>query len=244
MQRYKLHIAYDGKPYSGWQIQPNAPSIQQTIENALTTLLKKPTAVHGSGRTDAGVHAHKQVAHFDAPLLDTFRIKRSLNGLLPATIRILTLEKTDPDFHARFSAKGKIYHYHLHLDPVLNPFKNGYCYHVRAPFNYPLLTQGIPYFIGTKDFAAFTNQSAIQNRTSIRTIYRLDPIPEPGGLRLEFEGNGFLYKMVRNIVGTLLDIAADKLKPAEIPKIMETRDRRSAGRAAPAHALFLHEVLY
>lgn len=241
--RYKLLISYDGTNYSGWQIQPNAPTIQQTIEDALQILLKKPTRIHGSGRTDAGVHAHAQTAHLDADIPNLPQFHRSLNGLLPSTIRILSIEPTTSTFHARFTATRKIYHYHLHLDPILSPFKKGYTLHIRHPFDKTLLQQAIPHLLGTHDFAAFTNQSHTQENT-VRTLYRLDAVPETHGLRLEFEGNGFLYKMVRNITGTLLDVAAGKLFPSAIPQILTTCDRREASRAAAPHALFLHSVHY
>lgn len=247
MQRYKLLIAYNGASFAGWQIQPNALSIQEAIEKALATLLKTPTRIHGSGRTDSGVHAKNQVAHFDYDgAIDLFRTQRSLNGILPYEIRILALEKAPQNFHARFDAKGKIYHYHLHLDPVLDPFKKPFSCHIKTPFDRALFEQAARHFIGKKDFYSFTNESTLLGgkRSSIRTIKRLDIIDEPGGLRLEFEGDGFLYKMVRNIVGTLLDVAAGKTPPDAIPQIMAARDRRAAGAAAAPQALFLMKVLY
>ena len=242
-KRYKLLISYDGTNFSGWQIQPNAPTIQQTLERALQTILKKRTPIYGSGRTDAGVHAHAQTAHIDAEIPNLPQFHRSLNGLLPPSIRIHTITPTDETFHARFSARRKIYHYHLHLDPILSPFKRGYTLHIRHPFNENLLQQALPHFIGTHDFAAFTNKSETQKNTT-RTIYRIEALPETHGLRLEFEGGGFLYKMVRNITGTLLDVAAEKLTPSAIPQILATRDRRKASRAAAPHALFLASVHY
>ncbi len=246
-QKYRLIVAYDGTEFGGWQVQPNAVSIQSLIELSLSTILRVPTPILGSGRTDAGVHAYGQAAHFltEKPI-DTCRTLASLNGLLPNTIRILSLEPVPADFHARFSATSKIYHYRLHLDPVPDPFKRHYAYHVPHPVDLNLLKRAEEKFIGTHDFTSFANEAASgsASKGAVRTLYRLCVIDEPGGARLEFEGNGFLYKMVRNIVGTLLDVCAGKIKEEEIPAILAAKDRKKAGRAAPAHGLYLFEVNY
>jgi tRNA pseudouridine38-40 synthase len=245
--KFKLFIAYDGTHYGGWQIQTNATSIQTLVENALSTALRTPTSVTASGRTDAGVHALHQVAHFSYEHeLDLYRLIASLNGLLPLDIRVLNIEPTSDDFHARYSAKSKIYHYHLHLDRVLDPFKRLYSFHVLHPVDLELLQKSANLFIGTHDFTSFANEadqgSAAKN--PIRTLYRLDIIEERGGVRLEFEGSGFLYKMVRNITGTLLDIANCKLDVETLPDIFAAKNRSLAGKAAPAQGLFLVKVNY
>jgi tRNA pseudouridine38-40 synthase len=244
---YKLTIAYDGTNYSGWQVQSNATSIQTLVQNALSTALRSPTQAVGSGRTDAGVHALGQTAHFthEKPI-DPRKLQLSLNALLPPAIRILAIEEVPLSFHARFSAIRKIYHYHLHLDPVMDPFKLPFSTHVLHPVDLSLLMQSAALFVGTHDFSAFANAahtgSAAHN--AVRTLYRLDLCEEKGGVRLEFEGNGFLYKMVRNIVGTLLDITKGKLRKEEIPHILAAKDRRLAGRTAPPQGLFLVDVKY
>jgi tRNA pseudouridine38-40 synthase len=244
---YRMTIAYDGSEYSGWQIQPNADTIQARIEGALELLTRQRVRVIGSGRTDAGVHARGQVAHFkvDTPL-NLQKIQKSLGGILPLDIRVRDLCEAAEDFHAQYSAKGKIYHYHLHLDPVLDPFHRLYSHHVRSPLDTQLLKLAAQEFVGTHDFTSFANAASEGSaaKNPVRTIYRIDLVPTLGGVRLEFEGNGFLYKMVRNIVGTCLDVALGKRPIEDIPEIFAARDRRQASRAAVARGLFLMEVKY
>jgi tRNA pseudouridine38-40 synthase len=246
--KYKAVIAYEGTRYSGWQVQSNALSIQTLIEDRLSTILRMPRAfLCGSGRTDAGVHALAQVAHFttDFPI-DISKTIASLNALLPTDIRILSLEEIDLAFHARFSALSKTYHYRLHLDPTPDPFKQRYAYHVPHPVDLPLLKEMTAPLIGTHDFTSFANKASHGSaaKDAVRTLYRLDLIEEEGGARLEFEGNGFLYKMVRNIVGTLLDICAGKIDKEELLVLLNAKDRRRAGTAAPPHGLYLAKVKY
>jgi len=244
---YKMTIAYDGTLYNGWQVQPNGSSIQAEIQNALQTLLKKPTPIVGSGRTDAGVHALGQVAHFTTSQnLEVKKILFSLNSLLPHDIRIKELISAPPGFHARYSAIKKIYHYRMHLHSHQDPFNRLYSTHIRHPIDTHLLQKAIPFFIGTHDFTSFSNEP---NRGSalhkpIKTLYSLKCIQEGDQIILIFEGDGFLYKMVRNIVGTLLMVASNKFLSEEIPGIFEAKDRRKAGPAAPPQGLFLHSVYY
>jgi tRNA pseudouridine38-40 synthase len=245
--RYKLTISYDGTNFGGWQIQSNSASIQMAIEAALQTALRAPTPIVGAGRTDAGVHALAQTAHFTPEKeADTFRLLASLNGLLPPEIRILKIEPVSEDFHARYSATSKEYHYHLHLDRVIHPFKRLYATAVPFPLDLDLLKNASSFFIGTHDFTSFANEadtgSAAKN--PVRTLRRLDIVPEEGGLRLEFEASGFLYKMVRNITGTLLDICAKKIPLESLPDIFAAKDRRKAGQTAPPQGLFLVNVSY
>ena len=247
MHTYKLTIAYDGTNYSGWQIQANATSIQSLIEEALKILLKEHVPLMGAGRTDAGVHAEAQVAHFYSDkTLDLLRIRASLNGLLPPDIRILSIELAPSGFHARYSATSKEYHYHLHLDRVQNPLKRLYSYHLLHHLDQTLLKEATHSFTGTHDFTSFTNQAhqGCAAKNAVRTIFRLGVIPEEGGVRLEFEGNGFLYKMVRNITGTLIDVACGKIPLEKIPDIFAAKDRCLSGRIAPAHGLFLKKISY
>jgi tRNA pseudouridine38-40 synthase len=246
-QKYKMTIAYDGFNYSGWQVQPNGRSIQQEIESALLTLCKSPIKVIASSRTDAGVHALGQVAHFSLPtFIDPQKLIYSLNGILPPDIRIKELSPTSKEFHARFQAKRKIYHYHLHHEPFHDPAKRFYSYHVRHSFDLEKLKTAIPYFIGTHNFKAFANENekGSARHAPIKTIYAIRLIEERGGHRLEFEGNGFLYKMVRNIVGTLLECASGKLSPEHLPEIFLSQTRRKSLKSAPAHGLFLVRIDY
>jgi tRNA pseudouridine38-40 synthase len=247
MPTYKLTIAYDGTLYSGWQVQKNALSIQSLIQNALCTVLRTPVSLTGAGRTDAGVHALGQTAHIatDAPVVPR-RLQLSLNALLPADIRILAIEPVPDGFHARYSAIGKVYHYHLRYHLAPNPFTRLYAASVLHPVDLELLTRAAPLFLGTRDFTAFAHEAhtGSASRNPIRTLYRLDVVEEPGGCRLEFEGNGFLYKMVRTITGTLLDVSRGKIALSDIPALFAARDRRRAGKTAPACGLFLVRVLY
>ena len=241
---YRMTIAYDGAPFCGWQRQPHGTSVQETIENQLHTILPEKPDLIGSGRTDAGVHAKAQVAHFrtNKPL-ETDKVLYSLNSLLPKEIRILQLEEADASFHARYSAKGKVYHYHIGTKP--DPFERRYRLFVGHPLDLERLKQAATHFLGTHDFTSFANVgSAGTKNGATRTIHRIDLIQEEGGFRLEFEGTGFLYKMVRNLVGTLLDVASGKLDPKQIPEIIAAKDRKKAQKAAPPHALFLVKVLY
>jgi tRNA pseudouridine38-40 synthase len=245
--KYKLLLAYEGTAYAGWQVQPDAVTIQELIQKALKTILRDDISVVAAGRTDAGVHAIGQVAHFQCEkTLDTFRFRHSLNGLLPGDIRILAIEPAHPDFHARNSALGKVYHYNLHLNFAHDPFKRRTSFHLRDKLDLDLMAECAKYFVGTHDFTSFANQAyeGAASKDAVRTIKRIDLVPKELGLCLEFEGDGFLYKMVRNITGTILDVASGKIALQKIPEIMAGKDRRQAGQAAPAHGLFLMRVDY
>lgn len=247
IRKYKLIIAYDGTNYSGWQVQPNGTSIQSLIQNALQTALRAKVDLTGSSRTDAGVHAWGQVAHFSTDVsFENSRLLSSLNALLPQDIRIREIAQVDDSFHARYSTTHKIYHYHLHLDQTTDPFQRLYSLHVRHKIDLNLLKQAACHFVGTKDFTSFANDAHLGRaaKNPVRTLSRLDIVEEKNGIRLEFEGDGFLYKMVRNIVGTLLDVASGKIAVDAIPKIFAARNRSKAGQAAPAHGLFLREIYY
>lgn len=242
--KYKMVISYDGSKYGGWQVQPNTLSIQSLIQDALKTALRTPTPITASGRTDAGVHALAQVAHFEGEEnLDLHSLLYSLNGILPRDIRIHKLSIAPRNFHARFSSKIKIYHYHLHLSPVQDPFRYPYSAHIRTPLDLSLIKQALPHFIGTHDFSTFAS-SGCGSKNPVKTLHRLEMIPEPDGVRFEFEGDGFLYKMVRNIVGTLIEVGQKKCPPDEIPHLIAQKDRRLAGPTAPPKGLFLYEVKY
>ena len=175
--RYRLDIAYDGTHYVGWQVQPNGLSIQELIQDALLLITKESISCAGSGRTDAGVHARGQVAHFDTTyLLDTKTTIKSLNGLLPKDIRINDVLEVPSTFHARYSAKKKIYHYYLRLDPVEDPFHRLYQWHIRKEIDIKTLKQAAKEFIGTHNFASFANESykGASAKNPIRSLYRLD----------------------------------------------------------------------
>jgi tRNA pseudouridine38-40 synthase len=247
LKNYKMTIAYDGTHYSGWQVQPNAVSIQSLLHGAIKTIIRQDVVIIGSGRTDAGVHALGQTAHFKyCGDIDLFRFQASLNGLLPRDIRVLHVEQVPLDFHAQYSAVGKTYHYHIHQNPVQNPFGRLYSLHMREKIYCDLLQEASQLFVGEHDFTSFANEAHRGSAANdpVRTIKRLDYILEEGGFRLEFEADGFLYKMVRNIVGTLLEVSTGKRNIEEIRAIFNAKDRRQAGQAAPPHGLFLVKVSY
>jgi len=245
--RYKLTIAYDGTNYCGWQVQNTGPSNQAFVQQALLTALRHPTDLSGSGRTDSGVHARGQTAHFDTPnLIDPQRLLFSLNGLLPPDIRITSLEPASDTFHARYSAKQKTYHYHIHLDPVADPILAPYRYHLFDQIDRKKLTEGTKLFLGTHDFTSFANDAhrGCAAHDPIRTLSQFDLIEQPGGVRLELTSDGFLYKMVRNLVGTLIEVGRGKIKPEQVAGIIAAKDRSKAGKAVPPHGLFLMQVHY
>lgn len=242
---YKLTIAYDGTNYSGWQIQPNATSIQEIIQKAIHTIIRQEVTLIGSGRTDTGVHALGQVAHFKCDLeIDLFRFFGSLNGILPRDIRILDIASVPLDFHAQRSAISKTYHYHLCLDRVQIPFKRLYSWHLHSKCDVTLLKEAAQLFVGTHDFTSFANEASegCAARDAVRTLFDLSVVPEENGVCLAFTADGFLYKMVRNIVGTLVEVATHKCDIVRIPKIFEARNRQCAGQAAPPQGLFLMHV--
>lgn len=228
-------------------MQPNATSIQSLIERALEIALRQRICLIGSGRTDSGVHALGQVAHFSTERhVDPHRLLASLAGLLPLDIRVRALRSVPDEFHARFSATGKIYHYRIDRGKVLNPFTRRIAYHLPFPIDLSLLQKGAALFRGSHDFTSFSNEAhrGSAARDPIRNLTKLEIAEKGEELTLIFEGDGFLYKMVRNITGTLIDVARGKIPLEAIPKIFAAKDRSKAGVAAPAHGLTLMEVQY
>ena len=247
MKHYKLTLSYDGTHYSGWQVQPNNQTIQETIQKALFVILRKTTNLTGSGRTDAGVHAIGQVAHFSSDeSLDHYSFLYRLNGVLPKDIRALKLDEVDETFHARYSAKGKIYQYHISLGNAQNPCKRNYAHHITKPLSLELIKDAAKVFIGTHDFTSFANEAnkGCASRKPVKTLKRIDIYPHGNELYFELESDGFLYKMVRNIAGALIEVGLNKISSDDIKNILIAKDRRKAPKTAPALGLFLKEVLY
>jgi tRNA pseudouridine38-40 synthase len=245
--KYKIIIAYEGTAYNGWQIQPNGVTIQQTIENALHQITREQVKVIGSGRTDAGVHAEHQVAHFTLQReFPAEMIKKALNGTLPSDIRIVSSSFAPASFHAQKSAIGKSYHYHITLGEVSSPFFNRTSWHIQQNLDIDAMRKASSYFVGEHDFSSFANEQfkGAAGKNPIRHLYRLDICDWTWGIRLEFEGNGFLYKMVRNIVGALVAVGKGKMPPQEILSLLAKKDRTQSPQAAPAKGLFLHFVHY
>ena len=245
MHNYKLIVSYDGTDFGGWQIQPNAPSIQEALEKALSTYLRKPIKVTGSGRTDSGVHALGQVAHFKSESLIKPSSLSSINALLPKSICVLQLDEAPLDFHARKSARSKIYRYCIYRGKCPGPFIQNYVTNVWDPIDLKLLKKALHEVIGVHDFASFANVNKSRpNQSTIREIYRIDVIEKGPHLQLLFEGNGFLYKMVRNLTGGLLAVATKKMSLADFISAKEEKKRTKAIPAAPAKGLFLERVFY
>lgn len=245
--RYKMIISYDGTHYCGWQIQPNAVSIQEEIEKALYRMFQKVIRIHSAGRTDAGVHAMGQVCHFNIEKsIIPEDLQRSLNGLLPHDIRIKEIEEVDLEFHARFSAKSKSYHYHIWLDPVRDPFWRHFSYYEKRRISFVRLKQAAKLFEGTHDFSSFANCRDGRDKAvnPIRTIDKVRVVRQRGGVRIEFYGKSFLYKMVRNMVGAILEVASGKASLEDIETIFAAKDRKQAFKAIPPEGLFLMEVRY
>lgn len=245
--KYKMLLAYDGTQYNGWQVQPNGVTIQEVLQEKLHILLKTKTSVTGAGRTDAGVHARGQVAHFRHDTeLDLFRLRAGLNGLLPRDIRVKSIENAPSDFHARYSARNKVYHYHIHNGVVQDPFTRLYSWFLPQKLDIDRLRAGATAFTGTHNFSSFSNEASrgAAAANPVRTVKRLDVIVDGETIRLEFEAESFLYKMVRNITGFLVEIAKGKRVVEDVAAVLAAKDRRKAGLAAPPQGLFLIRVDY
>nr|WP_219916464.1 tRNA pseudouridine(38-40) synthase TruA [Mesobacillus foraminis] len=243
--RIKCTVSYDGTGYSGYQVQPNKRTVQGEIESVLTKLHKgQKIAISASGRTDAGVHAKGQVFHFDTPLrLPEDKWSVAMNSLLPPDISVHKAEAANADFHARFDAVEKEYRYFIHLSSVRDPFKRNYAYRFPYPLDLEAIEAAKKYLIGTHDFTSFCSaKTEIVDR--VRTLKRIELLQEDDMLIFRFVGNGFLYNMVRILVGTLLEVGQGERQPYHIMEVLEKRDRRSAGKTAPGQGLYLWEVRY
>ena len=243
----KLTLAYDGTDYVGWQRQAEGVSIQGLLEDALRPIEGRDVTVHGAGRTDAGVHALGQVASVQlTATIDTTTLARALNAAVPPDVRVLDAEEVPGNFHARFGATRKVYEYRIVNAPVVSPFIRRYVWHVIPPLNLDAIETASSALCGNHDFAAFQGAGTAVASTA-RTIHRLEwtrPSAMDGPVVMEIEGDGFLRHMVRNIAGTLVEIGLGRRTPAEITRILESRDRSQAGATAPAQGLFLRRVLY
>lgn len=239
-----MTLEYDGTGYAGWQIQPNGATIQQKVEEALEKVLRETIRVHGSGRTDAGVHGRGQVAHFDtSSVLPLENIRAGANTYLPANIAIIRAEDVGPDFHARYSARGKVYRYKVFLGATRSPFLLDYAFRVSVPLNIDNMVIAARTLTGKNDFSAFEAAgSSIQDK--VRELSRLDIRRKNKLLEFELQADGFLYKMVRNIVGTLLEVGKGNLSSEDVKNILESKDRTRAGPTAPPHGLYLYRVIY
>ncbi len=245
MQRYKCTISYDGSAYCGFQIQPKDRTVQGEIERALKKLHKgTEVKIQASGRTDAGVHAKGQVIHFDSVLnIPIGKWELALNTLLPHDIVVSTVEAASNDFHARYDVKGKEYRYFIHLAERRDPFKRHYAYYYPYSLNVEAIREAMDHFIGEYDFTSFCSAKT-DKEDKVREITAVKLIQEEDMLIFSFAGNGFLYNMVRIMIGTLLDVGRGKKDPQSIPAIIEKKDRKAAGKTASANGLYLWKVFY
>ena len=244
MRTLKMTIAYRGTRYHGFQRQPNAVTIQGELEKQLSRVLNGQTTVYGCSRTDTGVHANEFVLHLHTEReIRCKNLVRALNGYLPDDISVLGCEDAPADFHARFDCKGKEYLYRIHASESKSPFLTDLAYHYRRPLDVDLMREAAQAVVGTHDFHSFCAQ-ATPETNCIRTIYAVCAEREGDAVSLRISGDGFLYNMVRILVGTLLDINEGVFPPDAMPQILAAKDRLAAGRTAMAHGLYLNRVFY
>ena len=230
MRHLAIQIAYDGSDFHGWQIQPDQTTIQGLLQSVLGELEGAPVAIHGSGRTDAGVHALAQVASFEfANPIPLENLPKAMNHLLPASIRVLAARPAPAEFHARHSATAKTYEYRIHRADICSPFESRYAYALPYPLDEAAMTAAAERFVGEHDFQALAATGGDEKETTVRTIYSSQLRRAGDRLIYRVRGSGFLYHMVRNIVGTLLLVGRGNLTPDDIPTVLENKDRAAAG---------------
>ena len=245
MRNIKLIIEYDGKSFNGWQKQPNKLNIQGEIEKAIGELTGEEIELIASGRTDAGVHSLGQTANFKTEN-ETIPIEKfpvAINSKLKKSIVIKSAEEMDERFHSRYSVKFKTYRYVINNSEMGTAIYRDLEYHFPIKLDVEKMNKAAKYFVGEHDFAGF-KASGTSSKSSVRKIYKAEVYREDDRIKIELTGNGFLYNMVRIISGTLLDVGMDKIKVEEIPEIIESKDRKRAGRTLPAHGLYLVKVEY
>lgn len=251
MRTLKLTIAYDGAPFHGWQIQPGVATIQRVLNDVASQITQEKIVVHGASRTDAGVHALGQVAHFrtrSAIAADEFQ--RAFNALLPPSIRVMDAEEVGPDFHSRWLAQAKTYRYRIYRGAVLPPFEHQRVLHYSGPLDEAAMAAAAREFEGKHDFETFAASSGSEeddrDRTTLRVIYSSEIVRESDCDEIAYvvRGKSFLRYMVRKIVGTLLEVGKGRLAPADIRGLFEARDRSRSGQTAPPEGLYLVSLEY
>jgi tRNA pseudouridine38-40 synthase len=244
MRTLKLVLEYDGFDYHGWQVQDQVVTIQGVLEAALGKILKEPIRIHGAGRTDARVHALGQVVSFRCPAdIPTTALQRALNACLPRDVVVHEVQEVPADFHARFSALGKVYAYRILNRPLRAPLRLRYAWHIPPVLDVPSMARAGTCLQGTHDFASFQAVGS-EVRTTKRTLTELTVGRADDEIVITCTANGFLRHMVRNIVGTLVEVGRGSRPPADLKRILDGCDRRLAGPTAPPQGLYLVQVLY
>jgi len=247
-QKFKLVIAYDGSGYEGWQVQKTGTGVQEIVEKALAKLFPSGPRLHGSSRTDTGVHALGMVAHFEVPVaefkMSTRRLALALNAWLPEDVRVLSASRAPEKFHARFDATGKQYRYFVWNHMAMNPLRRHSAWQVTRPLNLKAMRAAAPLFVGRHDFKSFAVSRNYEMASTVRRLTRCDIKKSGCLLTFIIEGDGFLYKMCRGIVGTIVQTGLGKFPADEIKRMLAKKDRRVAGMTAPAHGLVLWKVFY
>ncbi|NIQ37346.1 MAG: tRNA pseudouridine(38-40) synthase TruA [Proteobacteria bacterium] len=245
MRNIKLTLEYDGTGYHGWQIQPNSSTIQGVLEEKIGIITGQRITLIASGRTDAGVHALGQVANFRTESsIPLEALKRGVNSLLPDDIAIKRVDTVSDDFHARFSAKSKLYEYRIFNNPVLSPMERNFSWHISQRLDLSKMQKAAEALLGTHDFSSFRSAQT-DNLNPVRSMMAVEIKKKKNHIvSFRLRANAFLKQMVRNIVGTLVDVGRGKIEPGEFRGILEARDRTKAGMTAPPNGLFLVEVEY
>ena len=243
-QRWKCRCAYDGAGFSGWQSQPAKDAVQDVLEARLKQIFGRDVRVHGSGRTDAGVHARGQVFHFDAEWRHgAAKLRAALRSGLPSTLQIAAVSRAPNDFHARFSARGKIYTYDLYHGDA-DPFTRPYVWALDRDLDWTAMARAAAELEGRHDFKAFSAENGAELTDTVRHLRRLELRRRGRRTRITAEADGFMYKMVRSLVGALVAVGQGKLTPAAVKELLRTGQRVTAVQTAPPQGLFLHRVLY
>jgi len=247
-RKYRLTIAYDGTAYQGWQLQKTGTGIQEKLEAALGKLFPSHPRIHSSSRTDTGVHALGMVVHFEAPVKDckmtSEKLLLALNAWLPLDIRVLSASIARKGFHARFDASGKQYRYSVWNYPAMNPLLRHSAWHVPRPLDIRAMRAVAPLLIGEHDFQSFSSNQRYEKDSTVRKLTHCNIVKSGRLLTFIIEGDGFIYKMCRCIVGTLVQVGQGKFSSADVKQMLVHRDRRVAGMTAPAHGLVLWKVFY
>jgi len=246
VRNVKLTIEYDGTGYQGWQVQGDSPTIQLILEQQIPKAVQHPVRVTGSGRTDSGVHAVGQVANFQTEsAIPAGNLVHAVNAHLPRDIAVVSAEDVPEAFHARFSAKGKTYRYTILNREARSPLLRDRAWHVRTKLDVDRMVLAARHLAGEHDFQAFQSKSAeTEEMSTVRTITQLDIASHDSLVEFTVSASGFLYNMVRAIVGTLVQVGVGRFEPADVQRILQSRDRSQAGPTAPARGLCLIEVHY